>query len=605
MAYGATGNQTLALLLPDGQFKNDVRVTVWLDAAKEEGLSVNTMYDKEFIKAVASGVVFSGVILPDQVHLRVSNALITAINKYVSKGGNVLLTYDFGLHTDKGFYATKSRFSSMVGVDYAVGGSKTGFGPIVGMAGTFWQLQVPPGKTMDYKETLSIKPFQTPWTPGSNPAMIEPSSAPQAISGYGYGILSYYSHITTTDYSGTVLLVSPSYGLAAGITNYGKGKILFVNIPLGYFAGITDGMLLRGFLHYFGVEMLQLPRLSGLPDARGGLVLNWHCDVMEAQESIEELDTFGVWDRGKFSINFTAGPDENNFGDGLGFDIPNNPVMKKWINIFVEKGHAIGSHGGWIHNYYGMNVSENNGAEFLNYLVLNANAIKAVTGQIALEYSAPQGNNPHWAMAWLEKQGIVGYYYAGDTGCAPHRAYRNGAIGNPKMWAFSVTPFGKYAVWDEFDMHGIPEKDAERWYHTLMDFVVKYRTTRLIYMHPPYAQLHTSVLKNMFDRADLYASQGLFQWYTMAQLGQFENSRLNTLWNIIDLGNNNSRFEATHPVSLETMTWLLPKARYKNKPAITAGQGTIISDTDNWIVTATSGRSFKFTATHNNKTSPN
>ena len=38
------------------------------------------------------------------------------------------------------------------------------------------------------------------------------------------------------------MLVSPGYGLAVGITNYGKGKVLFVNVPLGYFAGKTDGM---------------------------------------------------------------------------------------------------------------------------------------------------------------------------------------------------------------------------------------------------------------------------------------------------------------------------------------------------------------------------
>lgn len=607
MAYGATGNQTLALLLPDGQSKNDVKVTAWLDAAKEEGLSVNTMYDKEFIKAVAKGVKLSGVILPDQVHLRASNALITAINKYVSKGGNVLLTYDFGLHSDKGFYAAKSRFSSMVGVDYAAGvPPPTGFGPIVGMANTMWQLQIPPGRTIDYKETLPIKPFESQWTQSDNPVRIAPSLVPQAISAYSFGIISYYSYITTTDYSGTALLVSPQYGLAAGITNCGKGKILFVNIPLGYFAGISEGMLLRGFLHYFGVEMLQLPRLSILPEARGGLVLNWHFDAGGVvQQAIEKLNSFGVWDRGIFSINITAGPDQIKIGDGLGFDVPNNPVIKKWITVLHEKGHSIGNHGGWIHDYYGLNANENNSAEFLKYLVLNADTIKAITNQTALEYSAPCGNNPQWAMNWLEEQGIVGYYYVGNTGCAPSRAYRNGVMGNPKMWAFGITPFGKYAVWEEFDTYAIPEKDVDRWYSTLIDFVVKYRTTRLIYMHPQFAQFHRSVLGNLFDRTDLYRSQGLFKWYTMAQLGQFENSRLKTIWNIVDLRNGKFSFEATHPVGLETMAWLLPKAGYKDKPTITSGQGTITDDIDNWIVIATSGKAFKFTATHNNKTSLN
>ena len=118
------------------------------------------MCDKEFIGAVAKGAKFSGVILPDKVHLSAGNALIAAINNYVAQGGSVMLTYDFGLQTDKGFYTDKSSFGSMVSVDYAVGGEKTTFGPIIGMAGTMWQLQVPPGKTMDYTEKLSINPFK-------------------------------------------------------------------------------------------------------------------------------------------------------------------------------------------------------------------------------------------------------------------------------------------------------------------------------------------------------------------------------------------------------------------------------------------------------------
>lgn len=596
LAHGATGNQTLILLLPDGQPTNDVKVTLWLDAAKEEGLSVDIMYDNEFIGAVAKGVKLSGLILPDQIHLRASYTLIKAINDYVSLGGNVMLTYDFGMQTDDGSYLLKSIFSPMVGVDYGGVDSKIGFGPIVGMDNTMWQLQVPPGLTMDYKGRFSIFPSKPQWNSSGKPSRIEPSSLPQAISGYLQGIISHYSYITDTEYSGTALLVSPQHGLAAGINNHGKGKVLFVNIPLGGLAELTDSMLLRGFMHYFGVEMLQLPRLSIMPDARGGLVLNWHCDAMEAEDPINTLDIFGVWDRGKFSINFTAGPDTITIGDGLGFDIPNNRTMKKWITILKKKGHAIGSHGGWIHDYYGANADENNSAEFLKYLALNADAIKAVTNQTALEYSACEGNNPLWAMDWLEQQGIVGYYYTGDTGCAPHRAYRDGAMRNPKMWAFSITPFGKYATWEEFDENDISEDDVERWYYSLMDFVVKYRTTRLIYMHPQGAQHHRFVLNKLFDRADLYASQGIFKWYTMAELGQFENTRLKTVWNITDLGSDNILFEATHPVSLETMAWLLPKARYKNKPVITDGQGTVTSDIDNWILTATSGTSFKFTA---------
>ncbi len=596
-AQGMAANQNLILLLPDGQNLTDTRVTVWLDAIQEEGFLVRVMHDKDFIRAVAKGTITGGLILPDQVHLRASDALITAITNYVARGGNIMLTYDFGVHTDKGFATTKSRLSGLAGIDYAIDYPKTVFGPIVGMADTMRELQVPPGKTMDYKGKLPLSPVSLSQFAKVSSASMNTPTIPQAISGYVYGIINYYNLIAAKDYSGEVLLISPKNGLAAGVNNHGKGKVLFVNIPLGFFASETDAMFLRGFLRYFGAEMLQLPRLSEAPNARGGMVLNWHCDAFEAQNPIGALDKMGVWDRGKFSIHFTAGPDQIEFGDRLGFNVPDDPDMKELILKLKQKGHAIGSHGGWIHDYYGQNAREENSAEFLKYLTLNADAIKAITNETALEYSAAEGNNPSWAMKWLEEQGIVAYYYTGDTGSAPRRSYNDGRMTNPKMWSFPVTPFGQYAVWDEFDIYGIAEKDVEKWYYALMDFVVNYRTVRLIYMHPPFAQYHRSVLDNIFNRADSYAAKGLFQWYTMAELGQFQNTRLKTNWKIINQGGGNYRFEATHPVNLATMSWLLPKTIYKNKPVIIAGRGTINFDKDNWFVTAAEGKIIKFTAT--------
>lgn len=600
-AHSAIGNQKLVMLIPNEYPQDDLYVKIWTDAAAEEGLLLDLMYDNEFIDAQTNKEQIVGVILPDQVHVRATDSLIAALDQYVMQGGNVMLTYDFGLKTEDGGYCTKSRFCPMVGVDYAVGGLKVGFGPIVGMADTMDRLQVPPGKTMDYMEILSITPAHRQNNRVINSKMTAFSSIPQAISTYQYGILNYYCQITTTDYTGFPLLVSPNSGLAAGLTNWGKGKVLFVNVPLGYFAAKTDGMLLHGFLHYFAIEMLQLPCLSSLPNARGGLILNWHLDakllqpsLLDIQKAIETLDSFGIWDRGKFSINITAGPDASSLGDGYGFNLSSNPVMQDWIRKFMKKGHAIGSHGGWIHDYFGLKADENNSSEFLKFLVWNSEAVKAVTQQEALEYSAPCGNNPHWAMDWLERQGVVGYYYAGDTGCPPHRAYRDKKMDNPKMWAFSVTPFGKYAVWEEFDTYDVPEMDVQNWYYKLIDFVVTNRTNRLIYMHPPFAKNHGSVLKRMFDRTDLYAKQGLYQWYTMAELGQFENSRLQTKWNYSYLGRKRYRFTAVHPTSLAKMTWLIPKSSYSTIYMIVKGKAEISEDHDFWIVAATGGKSLTF-----------
>ena len=71
----------------------------------------------------------------------------------------------------------------------------------------------------------------------------------QTISGYAYGLLGYFHQVTTGTFPGTVYLSSPEHGLAAGQRSYGSGKLLYVNLPLGYFKAIgTDSAPMHGFM---------------------------------------------------------------------------------------------------------------------------------------------------------------------------------------------------------------------------------------------------------------------------------------------------------------------------------------------------------------------
>ncbi|WP_212567113.1 hypothetical protein, partial [Pseudomonas aeruginosa] len=93
----------------------------------------------------------------------------------------------------------------------------------------------------------------------------------EGISGYVYGFLTYPSFVTQGTYTGTTILTSPNFGLVSGYNTYGNGGVLFVNLPLAYLDGQTDGMLIHGYLHYFGTNLLKLPSLSALPKAKAGL----------------------------------------------------------------------------------------------------------------------------------------------------------------------------------------------------------------------------------------------------------------------------------------------------------------------------------------------
>src|SRR6202790_1604147 len=75
------------LLLPDGTDFSDPRVTVWLDAASEEGLHVVPMQDSSFLRPVRGVPPCAGIILPDSIHLQANDLLVGAIRKYVANGG--------------------------------------------------------------------------------------------------------------------------------------------------------------------------------------------------------------------------------------------------------------------------------------------------------------------------------------------------------------------------------------------------------------------------------------------------------------------------------------------------------------------------------------
>lgn len=653
---------TLALLVPDGTLSANPLVTVWTDAAKEEGLLIQVISDSEFISSGGAG--YQGIVLPDQVHVRASQALVDAIGGYVSRGGRVMLVFDFAAQDEAGFYPVSgpSRLSSLAGVNYLMyselGDRTTGLGPFLGTVPQLRRIAVPPGKSTPYTAPSSTgsvsvdsadssalflakgrdglklynhgqqlkyafierhghNPTQMPgilrtFTGAISAAKVSGTTSSatvsdplEALSGYVYGNLTYPSYVTKGQFLGETILSSPDHGLVAGINSYGTagGKVLFVNTPLGYLKGATDGMLLHGLLSLFSTDMLGLAHLSKQPNGIGGLTLNWHLDSAEALAPMQTLKTAGIWNNGPFSIDMTAGPDTVTFGDKLGFNLPNNPTAQQFLRDFVKQGHQVGSHGGWIHDYYGLNVSETNQNSFTadnvhtfnDLLVLNKNAVEAVTQTPNLEYSSPEGNNPKWALDWSEQQHEVGYYYTGHTGMSPTRSYRDGVLRNLNMWAFPVVPFRQYATFEEFQDFNVSKTDVIKWYTSLIDFDVTTRTSRLIYMHPPGAVDWIDVLQIVMAYAK--AKGQAFKWYTMPALAKFLTSRNLVTWTEYGTGSGPRQIVASHPTSLASMTWLLPKTAYA-QPVVNTGAATVTDGGDAWLVSATSGSNLIFTSVH-------
>ena len=651
------------MLVPDGHALNHAEITAWSDAASEIGVRLRPITDKQFMALGDNALKFAGLVLPDLSHPIATSELLNAVRTYTIAGGHVMLVYDFGVYALDGnqkptYPIPKSRLSDLAGVDYVLYDElrekTTVVGPVVATQSTMRSLLVPPGKSMAYLPDNAFASAagntSAAGIPAAGPAAIPalamslsrnkcapttPSTAHEleSYSGYLLGGLSYSSFVTKGEFRGQVLASSPKAGMVAGLSSQGKGQVLFVNLPLTYLKVMrTDALPMHGFLNYFARHVLSLARLAQVPNAVAGLTLNWHLDSFTAQRPTLTLEKLGVFNDGPFSIHMTAGPDAITDGDGKGWNLDNNPVAKDLLRRFVASGHEVGSHGGWNHDYYGLQASEGNQEKFLPYLQKNADSVRTAVshplrrylgfenlapqdvapvllplrrkiksvidqqfGPPLREYSPPVGNNPTWAMNWLEQQGIVAVYFGGHTGLGPTRHYRDGQLRNPGMWVFPVTPAGNYATFEEFQTNNIPKQQVTAWYHDSVDFVIAQDTTRMIYMHPNGANVWPDVLQDLLAYAKAQG-KAKFQWYTMTRLADFMTARYGVEWTEQRDEAGISNFEITHPNSLEEMVWLLPKTRYPQIPVSVDGSVKVVDRDADWAIHAGKTSSARFTA---------
>jgi hypothetical protein len=364
---------TLTLLVPDDADLSDPKITLWLEAAREEGIRLETLRDSQFLKPWFDRNQLAGIVLADQFHRVASDILVDTLTDYVAQGGRLMLVYDAGVWTRAERYAEPySRFAPLAGISYGhyakLQDRVASWTTLLGSASTFDALQVPPGKYNLYEDMREYA--------STNPVQRELINEPlYALSGYDQPVLSYNVYVTEGDYAGEVLLQTPDGSVAAGINAYGQGKVLFVNLPLGYLKQRTDGVMTHGFLHYFADHLLALPRLASVPDGTGGLVMNWHLDSNVTFAALKGLRQLGFYEQGPFSVHITAGPDAHRKGDRGGINVAKSPTMQAWIDTFQQKGYQVGSHGGWIHDYWGEKVPDQPTDEFVAFLELNKQAL--------------------------------------------------------------------------------------------------------------------------------------------------------------------------------------------------------------------------------------
>ena len=579
----------LLLLVPDDISFSNPKVTMWLDAGSEEGLHVLPIHDSEFLRPLWGESKCAGVILPDSIHQRASDLFVATLHRFVGEGGKLMLVYDAGTFSLNGAFATgRSRLSDLAGVDYALydklGDKTIQWSKVTSTNAIVGQMEIPPGKYYPFHtETRSAHKDGSPITRNG--------TFDVELRRYKYGDLQYPSFVTSGNYAGEVLFRS-SNGLVAGQQPYQKGSVLFVNLPLGYLKGSTDGLMLHVFLKYFAGHALSLPYLMPVPDGVGGLVLNWHVDSNAAIKPLQQMSSWTLLQQGPYSIHITAGPDAGKLGDRKGFDADHNPVSQDLIRKYVGLGYEIGSHGGWIHDYFSAHVETDNPKDLEQFLALNKNSLERVTGKPVAEYSAPNGNQPPWVTHWLEAHGFVAYYFTGDTGMGPTQGYRNGEREARNVWAFPILHMDRAAGFEELSTEGYSNSEIARWLAAITEFTAGQGSVRLMYFHPPGILQYHDLVDRWAEQTARLKADGRFRWYTMTELANFLNSRKLVKWKVEENGGLIT-VEATHPQTLDHETWRILASRFA-QPKIVEGSAKVVRDNDTWMIIAGEGRDLRF-----------
>jgi peptidoglycan/xylan/chitin deacetylase (PgdA/CDA1 family) len=272
--------------------------------------------------------------------------------------------------------------------------------------------------------------------------------------------------------------------------------------------------------------------------------------------------------------------------------VDHNPLSQKLIREYVSQGNQIGSHGGWIHDYFSAHVDKDDPKDLEQFLALNQQALEKVTGRPVVEYSAPSGNQPLWVTHWLEAHGFLAYYLTGDTGMGPTQGYRNGVREGRNIWAFPVVHLDRAAAFEEMSTQGYPDAEVEQWLEAVTQFTADQRSARLIYFHPPGILPYREVISRWMEQTARLSAQGKFRWYTMTSLAMFLNSRKQVRWKMLKHGET-VIIQATHPDNLEHQAWRLP-ARAFSEPAVVQGSAHVSRDNTAWLVVAGPGKELQF-----------
>lgn len=532
--------------------KNPCILEAYRSVLQEEGIPFRVI-DVNELASLSPALLPGGpaIILPDGINQVLPQRFVDWIKKYLEEGGSVLIGYDAGTKDQNGLYRDQAEFADLIGLNYILYNQSPEYAYADG--------------SLRFANRAAVEDFEIP--PGKTDQNL-------ALVGYQYGTLMYpfARSVVKQDTGSRKILAYMVDELgkrypAIVETRFGKGTALYAGFPLGYLKCHSDDLLLRSSIRFFLFKSVKIPHLMSVPGGKGGIVMNWHIDSNTEWIYLPLLKKKGYFrDSIRSSLHITAGDYEFEVGDRQGFDASDKG--RKLVEMLLPYG-AIGSHGGWGHDWFAnrVNSGEFGEKEIEAYISKNNKSLEEIAGYKIKEYSAPQGAHPQpMATRVLERLGIIAYYYTGDSGSAPNRTFSDGKRVSDHVIAFPVTNFGTVVSLEEMKRDKRTPLEVYRWMTGLVDFAAKNRVVRFIYSHPNDVKYYPKTVWDFLDALTSYQEEGKIWVGTMTDYAEFLLKFLKTIYEFTYEGTV-LKVHVRNPGGLRDITLAVPKHQF-GKPAM-------------------------------------
>jgi hypothetical protein len=557
--WSLSGGPEIKVLLaynPSFLKKNPQILAAYESVLQEEGVPFESVDIYQLVANRADTVVkhVPAVILPDSLVQNIPAQFNQWVREYLAAGGNLLVVYDAGVKHQTDIFLDTSALSDITGLDTIADvkakpqSSDTGHVVFSSEAAREY-LQFPAGKTVDSLalSSYSYEKLNYPL------ARSRPVKAIPEKNIFAYGM--------TADKEKFPVIVR---------TDHGKGTVLFIGFPLGLLKASSDDLPLRAVLRTFLFTITGIPHIMNVENGLGSIVINWHIDSNVEHQVWPRMKKMGLLRAGvPASFHITAGDFCDHPGDNAGFDACGSAIGRRLTKLMARYG-AIGSHGGWAHNWFAKNLEEGffSEAEIRQYIQKNTACLESIIGKKIVEYSAPVGVHPQpITTRILEDMGFNSYYSTGDAGSAPNRTFYNGAMITNNVIAFPIMPYGKSAsLYEMRTQDKRPEQAVKKWFLDVLAYVDQNRTVRLVYSHPYNIELYPNAVRAFLDRVETLQKQKKIAAHTMGDYAAFFLRLLKTTYSF-NREADQLVITLKNPEGLGGICVALPKKMYR-KPMI-------------------------------------